>query len=194
MPTIEQVSKRLFSDRNWLKKCAIGLLLSVFPVVNFVALGYVYRIFRAGKRGEEFSLPEWDDLKGLFLDGLRLLVIGLVFAALPIGLVVLTTFRLEDALLARLPLMPVAFMAGPLTCAALYLYLVKEEIADCFNLEALGILIRNGAMQYAGPTFAFIGLCMLSHPLYPVAFLGCLYYAFVMAGIFRDLERRAART
>lgn len=190
MPTIEQVSKRLFSDRNWLKKIAIGMVLLPIPIIDFVVFGYVYRIFRAGKHGEEFSLPEWDDLKGLFLDGLRLFVISLVFAALPIGLVQLSTQMFDDSLLAKLPLVPVVFMVCPLTCAALYLYMVKEEIMDSFNFEALSAMIRNAPHQYAALTFAFLGLTLLTYPIFPLAFPGALIYAYLMARVFRDLERR----
>ncbi len=193
MPTIEQVSKRLFSDRNWLKKLAIGMALSVFPIVNFIVLGALYRIFRAGKRNEDFALPEWDDFKGLFLDGLRLLVIGLIFTALPIGLVQACTYFIDEPLLARLPLMPVLFLVGPLTCAALYLYMVKEDIGDCFNIDALGIMLRNAAPLYVVPTLALLGLGFLTRPLFPLIYPGAVFYVYLMAFAFRNLERRGGR-
>ena len=193
MPTIEQVSKRLFSDRNWLKKCAIGWVLSIIPIVNILAMGYLYQLFQAGKRGEDIALPEWDDLKTLFVDGLRFLVIGLIFAGLPLAVVALCAEFAFDGLVAKIPLIPVAFLAGPVMCAALYLYSVKDDIADAFNFEALGIMLRKGAIGYVVPTLAFLGVCLLGWPLIPFAFFfGGLFYFYVMAYVFRDLQKRTS--
>lgn len=199
MPTIEQVSKRVFSDNNWLKKCAIGGLLSLVPVVNILAMGYLYQLFLRGRSGREIDLPEWEDFKNLFLDGLRLLVVGLIFAGLPIALgTVLAEFTI-DSDLARLPLIPILFLAGPLTGAALYLYSVKQDVGDCFSAEALGVMLRKTLARYAVPTLAYLGLCLLVvAPLglvllpFPL-FFGGVFYFYVIGAIFRDLELRAGR-
>ncbi|MDQ8202140.1 DUF4013 domain-containing protein [Pelagicoccus sp. SDUM812003] len=192
MPTIEQVSKRVFSDSTWLKKCAIGAVLSIIPIVNFLVLGYLYQVFAMGKRGREMALPEWDDLKGLFLDGLRFLVIGLIFAGLPLGLVAACTYFTFDGLIAQIPLIPVVFIVGPLLSAALYLYMVKQDIADCFNVEALGLMLKGAAVQYVVPTLAYLGICLLGWPLIPIAFFfGGIFYFYLMGYAFRDLEKRS---
>lgn len=191
MPTIEQVSKRVFSDRNWLKKCAIGAVLSIVPIVNILVLGYLYQLFQAGKQGKDIALPEWDDIKNLLLDGLRFLVVGLIFAGLPIGLVMACAMIAFDGMLARIALMPVVFMAGPLTTAALYLYSVRQDIADCFNFEALGLLLKGAAVHYTVPTLAYIGICMLGWPLVPLAFFGGIFYFYLMACAYRQLEKRS---
>ena len=192
MPTIEQVSKRVFSDSTWLKKCAIGAVLSIIPIVNFLVLGYLYQVFALGKKGRELKLPEWDDLKGLFLDGLRFLVVGIIFAGLPLGLVAVCTNFAFDGMIAQIPLIPVVFISGPLLSAALYLYMVKLDIADCFNIEALGLMLRGAAIQYVVPTLAYLGICLLGWPLIPIAFfVGGIFYFYLMGYAFRDLEKRS---
>ncbi|MBD5779239.1 DUF4013 domain-containing protein [Pelagicoccus sp. NFK12] len=191
MPTIEQVSKRVFSDNNWLKKCALGGVLSLIPIVNIVALGYLYQIFQQGRSEKGISLPEWEDFKGLFLDGLRFLVIGLIFAVLPIAVVTLCAEFAFDGMIASIPLIPVLFMAGPLMSAALYLYSVKQDISDCFNAEALSIMLKKGAISYTVPTLAYLGLCMLGLVLLPFPFFfGGVFYFYLMACAFKDLEKR----
>lgn len=192
MPTIEQVSKRVFSDSAWLKKFAIGAVLSIIPIVNILALGYLYQVFEMGKKGKELTLPEWDDLKLLAIDGLRFLIVGLIFAALPVGLVVVCANVAFHGFVAQLPVIPVAFLAGPVLSAALYLYMVKRDLADCFNIDALGLMIRGAAVHFVVPTLAYLGLCLLGWVLIPLAFFfGGVFYFYLMAYAFRDLEKRA---
>jgi len=197
MPTVEQVSKQVFSDKNWLKKCAIGGVVSLIPIVNILALGYLYQIFMLGRSEKTIALPEWDDLKTLFLDGLRFLVIILLFAGLPLVAATLLAEFTVDSEIARLPLIPILFIVGPLTSAALYLYSVKQDIGDSFNVEALRIMLRKAAVTYTLPTFAYLGVCLLVvAPLgllllpFPF-FFGGVFYFYLMGFAFRDLENRA---
>lgn len=191
MPTVEQVSKQVFSDNNWLKKCAIGGVVSLIPIVNILALGYLYQIFMQGRTEKTIALPEWDDLRALFLDGLRFLVVGLIFAGLPIGLVTLCAEFAFDGMIARIPVIPVLFLAGPVMSAALYLYTVKQDIGDCFNVEALGVMLRKTAIHYTVPTLAYLGLCLLGLVLLPFPFFfGGVFYFYLMGFAFRDLEKR----
>jgi hypothetical protein len=67
-------------DPDWIKKILIGgaftLLAAVLIGAPFV-MGYLARLTRNVARGEPRPLPEWDDLGGLFRDGLRALVVYL---------------------------------------------------------------------------------------------------------------------
>lgn len=195
MPTIEQVSKRVFSDREWLKKCAIGGVISIVPFVQILALGYLYQLFFQGRRGRDIALPDWSDPKELALDGLRFLLIGLIFAGLPIGLVAALAFGAFDGLgaIAQLPLIPVLFMAGPVMSAALYLYTVRGDLSDCFHFDTLGLMLQGAAMSYVVPTLAFLAPCALCWPIIPIVipvvfFFGGIFYFYLMGFAYRDLE------
>ena len=87
-------------DPDWVKKVLIGgafVLASFLLVGAFFVAGYWSRFVKAVAAGQPRPLPEWDDLGGIFSDGLR--VVGLYFAcwvgafavllllACPIGLV-----------------------------------------------------------------------------------------------------------
>ena len=69
-------------DPDWIKKVLIGgafaLLSSMLIGIPFV-LGYFSRTLRGAVEGAS-RLPEWDDLGGIFNDGLRLTVVYLAYA------------------------------------------------------------------------------------------------------------------
>jgi len=69
-------------DPDWIKKVLIGgafaLLSSMLIGIPFV-LGYFSRTLRGVVEGAS-RLPEWDDLGGIFNDGLRLTVVYLAYA------------------------------------------------------------------------------------------------------------------
>lgn len=78
----------MFKDPKWVSKL---LILSLFSLLTCVVIGapflngYVVRIMRWRLQGKE-GLPTWDDLDGIFVDGLKVMVIGLGYA-LPIFVV-----------------------------------------------------------------------------------------------------------
>jgi hypothetical protein len=77
-------------DPDWVKKILIGggfTLASMMLVgLPFIA-GYWSRLLKRVAAGEARPLPEWDDLGGIFGDGLRL--VGLYFAyVFAVGLVI----------------------------------------------------------------------------------------------------------
>jgi hypothetical protein len=79
----------LTEDPDWVKKLLIGgafTLASALIIGAFFVAGYVARFVRRVAAGEARPLPEWDDLGGIFGDGLKL--VGLYVACM-IGAVLL---------------------------------------------------------------------------------------------------------
>jgi hypothetical protein len=76
-------------DPDWIKKVLIGglfMLLTGLLVGAFFVAGYGVRLLRRSAHGEPHPMPEWDDLGGIFGDGLR--PVGLYMAyALPVMIV-----------------------------------------------------------------------------------------------------------
>jgi len=70
-------------DPEWVKKVLIGgaftLACALLVGVPFV-LGYFSRTLRNVVQGEPRPLPDWDDLGGLFSEGLRLTAVYLLYA------------------------------------------------------------------------------------------------------------------
>ncbi len=62
-----------FEDPDWIKKIAIGgvfTLLSALLIGVFFVMGYQVRLIRNVANAAPRPLPEWDDLGGIFSDGL----------------------------------------------------------------------------------------------------------------------------
>ncbi len=70
-----------FEDPDWIKKILIGgvfMLLSTFVVGAVFVAGYGVRLIRRAAAGDPRPLPEWEDLGGMFGEGLRAFAIYLV--------------------------------------------------------------------------------------------------------------------
>lgn len=70
----------VFEDKDWLKKVAIGGLLNIVPILNFIPGGYALRTLKNVSEGQEKPLPEWNDWGGDFIKGLMVFVAGLIYA------------------------------------------------------------------------------------------------------------------
>jgi hypothetical protein len=67
--------KFFFEDPEWVKKIAFGGLFALLTIVLFLGVpfigGYYMRLLRNSARGDDRPLPDWDDLGGIFSEGLR---------------------------------------------------------------------------------------------------------------------------
>lgn len=66
--------KRPFTD--W-SKLLIGIIISIIPIVNFMAMGYQ---IRCAKTSSQMKLPKWDKFGQLFVSGVLSAVIILIYA------------------------------------------------------------------------------------------------------------------
>ncbi len=79
----------MFDDADWIKKILIGgaivfgaLLLSpilVGLVLFFPLLGYMLEVLKNVRQGQPTPLPEWSDFGALFMTGLMVFIISLVY-------------------------------------------------------------------------------------------------------------------
>jgi hypothetical protein len=78
-----QAFRFVFEDPEWIKKILLGglftLLTSLLVGLFFVG-GYFLRLIERTARGEARPLPDWDDLGGIFGDGLKLVGVYLVYS------------------------------------------------------------------------------------------------------------------
>ena len=155
----------VFEDDQWIVKILIaaailllGILFSwmlLIPLILASALlgGYSIEIIRKVLRGEVDSLPEWDNWGELLMDGLKVIVIGIVYAlpliilsvclGVPIG-----AFS-EDAAGAS------SFLSFCLSCFAL-LYAIALSLV---YPAALAFFAAEGEMSAAfrfGEVFGFV--------------------------------------
>ncbi|MCE5215244.1 MAG: DUF4013 domain-containing protein [Methanobacterium sp.] len=69
-----------YPSTGWSKVLILGVIL-IIPIVNFIGWGYLLRIMRATFTGID-ELPDFDEVGELFIDGIKIFVIGLI-AAIP---------------------------------------------------------------------------------------------------------------
>lgn len=164
----------IFDDPKWLNKSIVGSLIALVPILNFALIGYELQIVRAVSKGESPTLPEWDDIGKLLIDGLKLglarlafalPIIALIFGAVIFQFVVIfVTAALskgdssEDGIFVLMPLLILVgyivvfaivvlygLIVGALIPAMTANYVRRGTFAACFNLgELFGIIKRNG--------------------------------------------------
>lgn len=78
------------NDPGWIVKLLIFAVCTMVPIVNFAAFGYMLEAVRRVARGDEATLPEWDNFGGYFVDGLRVFVTMLVYAIPLIAVIVVS--------------------------------------------------------------------------------------------------------
>ena len=168
-----------FEDKQWVSKMGLGAVISLVPVLNFAMTGYMIQIVRNLMNDVQEPLPNWDDLGKKFMDGLMLVLAGLVYA-LPIIILSFLSFGVmaipsilsgsSDVSDAVAGVGSVVF-AG-LTCLfvvyglvlsvifpAIYVNYAKEgTFASCFQLrEIFNIIGRN-----AGAFFTAWGMSLVA--------------------------------
>ena len=70
----------VFDDERWVTKVLLGGLITIVPILNFAAFGYMLKTARNVAYGNPQPLPEWnDDFGDTFMRGLYAFVINLVY-------------------------------------------------------------------------------------------------------------------
>ena len=143
------------------------------------------------------SLPEWENFRGLFLDGIRLLIVFLVYAFLPMTLGFIIASTLFPGLDYNAPNFVLAFfriLSLALFCAALYRFQGSRNFYTLLDFR----LILRMALALLQTQFivlvACYGLFFLFLPLYGFSIFSVLLIALIQTtGFFYqlDIKRKA---
>ncbi|MFH0929038.1 MAG: DUF4013 domain-containing protein [Candidatus Aenigmatarchaeota archaeon] len=77
MVNYESAIKKPFTD---VAKLIIGAIVSIIPIVNWIATGYALESSGLGKTKTSKKMPEWKNIGNLFIKGFASYVIGFVYA------------------------------------------------------------------------------------------------------------------
>jgi uncharacterized protein involved in cysteine biosynthesis len=120
MKNLGQAGSFLFDDKDWIQKLLVGVAFMFLSIV-FVGLpflfGYLLQLARRSADGEQFPLPDWNDLPALLGRGLMFLLIYLIYAV-PLGIVAFLLFLIPGVgwlLAATLPPLTLLFVMPYLT-------------------------------------------------------------------------------
>jgi hypothetical protein len=79
----ENISDSLkYPIKNWVKMIILGIIL-IIPIVNFIGLGYYLRIIKSNLAGLN-ELPHFERFGELFIDGIKFLIITIIYAIVPL--------------------------------------------------------------------------------------------------------------
>jgi hypothetical protein len=67
-------------DNDWPTKLGIGVLVSVVPILNFAATGYMVQVTRNVINQQPDLLPDWDNFGQKFIDGLIIVVVSFIYS------------------------------------------------------------------------------------------------------------------
>lgn len=67
-----------YPSAAWTKMVILGVIL-IIPIVNFIGLGYLFRILKATFAGID-EVPDFDDVGDMFIDGLKIFIVGIIYA------------------------------------------------------------------------------------------------------------------
>ncbi len=144
------------------------------------------------RRTGRVMMPEWDDWRGLFNDGLKFGLIWILYWVLPLFLVSLVammfaTFGLH--ILSYLVVTGTFFIASILFCSALYRFHMNPEFKTLLEIDYVVRMSRIGFGSYVLPIFVFSGIFALVLPLYGIAFFtGFLLLIMQLNICYRSLE------
>lgn len=71
-----EILKRPFTDFT---KLLIGIVLSIFPIINFFAMGYILECAKTAQK-KQFDLPEWKNMGDLFVSGFFMFILSIIYA------------------------------------------------------------------------------------------------------------------
>jgi hypothetical protein len=185
----------VFEDEEWVAKILLGAAITLIPIFGTLAmLGYTIAVVRNVREGQPHPLPDWVNLGSFFLDGLKLLVVNLVYQ-LPIWILSCPAFAVwfllafgaenEDLLvglgvfsgLVTTALMCLIFLYTILLAILAPLLLIRYaqtgEIAPCLRI---GEIVRN--------TFDNIGPVIVSQVLIWAAGLVTGALVSAVTGVF----------
>lgn len=130
----------------------IALSWIVTLIIMLFAAGYICRVIKYGIEAK-YELPEFSDIKGIFLDGIRAFIVGLAYSILPmilffLGLMLTVNTAVGAAVnsiggIILLVAIVFAIFASLMEVMALCNMLAKDNFKAAFEFKEILALIKN---------------------------------------------------
>ena len=136
----------MFKDANWLSKILVGALVSLVPILNFAAYGYMVQTTRNIRDDEATPLPGWSgNLGRFFMEGLKLIVIGFLYSIL-IWILSLISIPLFTSDSGAAKALGVLILLVEIVVALLLLFWFQGVIVNFANKGTIGSGFAFGAI------------------------------------------------
>jgi hypothetical protein len=204
-----------FQDPNWVQKLLIGSLftiLSMFLIGSVFVAGYAARLVRRAARGEPYPLPEWDDLGGMFAEGLSVIgayLIHLLPAVAAFGILVVPVVLMgerngEPSPAALLLLVLLVIFAVVILFALMFYFTaafarlaLEERFGAAFEVQHNLAFLKRNAVNLLMAVMAFMvsnfiaqfGILLFCVGILPATFWSQCVGAYALGEVaFRDPE------
>ena len=204
-----KIIKFPMDDKDWVMKIIIGGILSIIPIINFIAYGYMLKVMK-NSINKTPGMPEWKGFTDFFVKGLIIFIIELIFMIVPLiifgaiaGFSALSavTGGLSDPLSFVLAILPALFVGGILFLIigfilpmAISMYAKSDNFGDAFKFSEIFNRIKSIFGEYLISYIVIIifgiilGLIMLIPVIgWIIGFFGTFYLGVVALNMFGEL-------
>ncbi len=153
----------VFDDEDWIKKIALGGLLSLIPVIGiFLVIGYGLEVTKRVIKGDAEVLPDWSDFGGYLTKGFLVFLIAFVYM-LPVLLIQACSYipflfeNTDDTLTVIFTIITICFgcftflysLAAYLVLpAAVGRYAATDKLGEAFKLGAIFAMVKDNLGTY----------------------------------------------
>jgi hypothetical protein len=157
-----------FQDPAWVTKIIIGAVMVLIPIIGWLILGgYTLRIMRRVVSGSDVPLPEWTDYGAMFADGVKALIVYIVWA---IPFIILTAIsNASDNLVFNCLSAVVGLAQTPLLASAIVPVAISGELADGFKFGE----IINRVLNNLGPYLIVIVIGIAASIIAGLGIIAC---------------------
>jgi hypothetical protein len=211
-----KIIKFPMQDKDWIMKVIIGGILSIIPIINFIAFGYEFKVMK-NAISKTPGMPEWKGFGDLFVKGLVIFVIALLYMIVPLiifgaiaGFSTLSYAMgdLTNPYSIVMAILPALFVGGLLMLIigfilpmAIAMYAKSDNFGDAFKFGEILNRIKSIFGEYLVSYIIIIilGIILGLISLIPVigwilGFFGTFYLGVVSLNMFGELYLKSKAT
>jgi hypothetical protein len=208
-----KIIKFPMEDKDWIMKIIIGGVLSIIPIVNFISSGYQLKVMK-NAINKTPGMPEWKGFMDLFVKGLIIFVIALLFMIVPLiifgaiaGFSAISVIMgdLTNPYNIVLAILPALFIGGILFLIigfvlpmAIAMYAKSDNFSDAFKFSEILNRIKSIFGEYLVSYIVIVifgiilGLIMLIPVIgWIIGFFGTFYLGVVALNMFGELYAKS---
>lgn len=187
MLKFETLFLKLIQSPKFLLTFLIGSLLCFVPILHFFAFGYLFLLTKKIVTNGSFEYPDWTDFSNLFIKGIELTAISILYLTLPFLL-----FKGIESLLDSIGLSALSnllygllfLIAMPIIASILYRYQTTDDLRTLFDLSDLFQMSASFFQSNLIVLLSSFAITQLFLPLYGFSIFGSLLILLSYSSIY----------
>jgi len=182
-----ELSKKLAEDFG---RLLILIALSIVPILNFIVVGYGYRIVQIGRK----ELPELNNYLDLFINGLKIVVVVLIYFVTPVLIIIASIgFKFSLVVIPVLLLsISLLFLLAIVAAIGIVHMIVNNSMAKAFAIgEIMNIISKIGWNKYILWLFVIFAVSIIVSAFQSIPRIGWIISG-VLAPFYTVFSARAS--